>query len=167
MQFYIQKHVISLLHRITSRGNCEGRGLVPSYTSTPVHVHVNAILVVQLHYMHTCMAHIDLSLHACSFSELPECQVTIASDFPIIYQALCLSLSGSFHFNLSVLVAELFLCLAHNPGTHRYLAEPRVTQTLNAVCSKWEESRGSSRKEYCIMSALRYALNEYSNVVGL
>ena len=73
----------------------------------------------QLTHTHT---HTHSSLSLCSFSELPECQLLIASQSDVVTQTVCMALSPSYPSPTKALASEVLLCLAHTPATHQFLA---------------------------------------------
>lgn len=68
-----------------------------------------------------------------SFSELPECQLQIASRPCVLEQVLCVSMSEQCPCSTSVVVAEIFVCLAHSTTTHQYLSKPHIVEGLLQV----------------------------------
>ncbi len=65
--------------------------------------------------------------------ELPETHSQIASNLEALHQLVCVSHSPSYEVLLSQLVATIFLCLAHSPKVHGYLAHSQlVTDLLEA-----------------------------------
>ena len=66
----------------------------------------------------------DISLY--SLSELPECQLPIASQPDILKQTVHIALSPSYSCPTAALSSEVFLCLAHTQATHQYLASDYV-----------------------------------------
>lgn len=74
---------------------------------------------------------IENSLHIiCNLSEMPECQVQLASQADVLQQTICVSLSETYSCATSVLVSEVFLCLAHAPEAHQYLVQHDVIDGL-------------------------------------
>lgn len=61
-----------------------------------------------------------------SLAELPECQLPIASRSDILKQTLHIALSPSYSCPTAALASETFLCLAHYPATHQYLASDYI-----------------------------------------
>lgn len=66
----------------------------------------------------------DVSLY--SLSELPECQVPIASRSDILRQTVHIALSPTYSCPTAALSSEVFLCLAHAPATHQHIASDYV-----------------------------------------
>ena len=68
-----------------------------------------------------------------SFSELPECQIQIASHPDVLDQVLCVSTCEQLPCSTSVVVAEIFVCLAHSEATHQYLSSEEIVGGLLKV----------------------------------
>ena len=71
-----------------------------------------------------------------SFSELPECQLQIASHPSVLEQVLRVSMSDKCHCSTSVVVSEILVCLAHSTATHQYLGKPNILEGLLQVYRK-------------------------------
>ena len=71
-----------------------------------------------------------------SFSELPECQLQIASHPSVLEQILHVSMSDMCPCSTSVVSGEIFLCLAHSIATHQYLSKPNILEGLLLVYRK-------------------------------
>lgn len=61
-----------------------------------------------------------------SFSELPECQLKIASQGDVLKQIINIALSPSYPCPTTSLTSEVLLCLAHTRDTHHYLTDDYV-----------------------------------------
>lgn len=78
--------------------------------------------------------YLDIFFLSPSLSELPECQLAISSKEDVLQQMISMSLSPSYSCTTSVLVAEVFLCLAHTQGAHLYLTHPAIVDGLLDAC---------------------------------
>lgn len=97
-------------------------------------------------------------LYLFSFSELPECQLRIASHPNVLEQVICVSMSENCHCSTSVVVSEIFVCLAHCTATHQYLSRPGILEGLLQVYKNRCESADDkqlSAKDQRIVAALK------------
>ena len=94
-----------------------------------------------------------------SFSELPECQLQIASRPYVLEQVLCLSMSEKCQCSTSVVVGEVFVCLAHSMATHKYLSKPHILDGLLEVysmrCEHSDDGQLLSTKDKRTVAALK------------
>ena len=93
-----------------------------------------------------------------SFSELPECQLQIASHPYVLEQVLCVSMSEKCQCSTSVVAGEIFVCLAHSTATHKYLSKPHILEGLLRVhrmrCEHSDDGQLSA-KDQTIVAALK------------
>ena len=104
--------------------------------------------IIMLSLFTACFFHL-------SFSELTECQVPIASRIVVLQQVICISLSECFSCSTSVLVAEVFLCLAHSPQTHQHLMVHGVIDGLLEACRMRPLLVKDLQKEQLLLVALK------------
>lgn len=84
--------------------------------------------------------------------------MAIASEASVVYQALTMSISDSFHVGVPVLAAEMFLCLAHNHLTHQNLTNSILILALVTVCKTWERVASCHGCEQLLSAAMRYVI---------
>ena len=113
------------MHFIFSAGkpsllNNKSTHFLPNYLSLPLSLPLSSLPLFSL----------PPSLHLCSFSELPECQLPIASQPEVMRQTVCMALSPTYPCPTKALASEVLLCLAHTPATHQFLATDFVISSM-------------------------------------
>ena len=78
--------------------------------------------------------------HSYSLSELPECQVPIAMRTDIIDQILGIACCSKDDFTVTLVSANMIMCLAQSPGTHPYLVRTKVIEDLLKICALREKA---------------------------
>ena len=73
-----------------------------------------------------------------SLTELPECQLEIASNKDILHQVSCVSVAPKFESSTSQEVAALFSNLSFNPDTHKYIADSVYVGRLLKACEQFK-----------------------------
>ena len=77
-----------------------------------------------------------ISLH--SLTELPECQLEIASNKDILHQVSCVAVAPDLEILPSRRVAILFSNLAFTPEAHQYIADSVYVGRLLMACEKFK-----------------------------
>ena len=90
-----------------------------------------------------------------SFSELPECQLQITSHPSVLEQVLHVSMLYACPCSTSVVVSEIFVCLAHSTATHQYISKPNILEGLLQVYRKRCEHKYQSAKDQQALSVMK------------
>ena len=81
--------------------------------------------------------------------------MSIASAPDVLQQMLCMSLSEFYLTTISVLVAEVFLCLGHCPATHQYLTQPEIIDGLLAAYIMRSNTTPKDENERLVLVSLK------------
>ena len=75
----------------------------------------------------------------------------------MLEQVLHVSKSEKCHCSTSVVVSEIFVCLAHSTATHQYLSKPNILEDLLQVYEKRCENNDKwlSAKDQRTVAALK------------
>ena len=70
-----------------------------------------------------------------SLSELPECQLPLASRRDVIAQTLSIALHPVYDCKTAIVSASLILCLTQSPEAHFHVVRKEVVEDMMAMCA--------------------------------